>query len=153
MAKQYFEIELPPGIPSDEKDSIAEEIINYIIKRTRDDGLDKNGKAFKKYTKEYASKKGVGVGDVDLTLTSEMLDELDYTIKNRRIKIGYTKASAELNGKVEGNITGSYGGDPNPSKARDFLGITDSELENILSKYGEDILKGAPQIFARDDGE
>lgn len=151
MAKQYFDVELPYGIASDDKTAIAEEIINYIVKRTREDGLDKDGKKLKNYTKAYADKKGVGVSDVDLTLSSEMLDALDYVVKGRTLRIGYTKADAKLNGKVEGNITGSYGKDPDPRKARDFLGIDDSTLEDILAKYQEDLLKSAPQLIPEDE--
>lgn len=147
----YFPVELPPGLSAEEKQAVAEEIINYIIKRTREDGVDKNGNKFKKYTKEYAKAKGVSRGDVDLTLSSEMLDELDYTIRNRSLKIGYTKASSELKGKVEGNITGSYGGEPDGLKARNFLGLSEEELESILSKYGSDIVSYAPQIFGSDE--
>lgn len=151
MAKQYFDVELPYGIASDDKKAIAEEIISYIIKRTREEGLDKDGNKLNDYTEAYAEKKGVRVSDVDLTLSSEMLDALDYVVKGRMLRIGYTKADAKLNGKVEGNITGSYGRDPDPSKARDFLGIDEDTLENILAKYREDLLRSAPQLIPEDE--
>ena len=51
------------------------------------------------------------------------------------ITIGYNARDKFNNDKAEGNILGSYGGDPNPAKARDFLGITEGELGTILNKY------------------
>jgi len=47
------------------------------------------------------------------------------------IVIGY-EAGTEENDRAEGNILGSYGGSPNASKARDFLGIESKKLRELI---------------------
>lgn len=117
-------------------------ILNHITTRTLN-GFDKNNKKFKKYTKEYAELKGVGVGDVDLTLDGEMLSELELVShKSGEITIGYSDPSSELAGKVEGNRTGSYGKSPDPKKARDFLGIAQSDLDILIDSYQDEVDTG-----------
>lgn len=136
--QQKVSIRIPKEFSPAVRKEIAKDVIDFIIKRTREDQLDKNNKKFKAYTKEYALKKGVYRSDVDLTDTSDMLDELQYlNDKSGEITIGYKKGD-EINGKVEGNRIGSYGGDPNPAKARDFLGIAEEDLNKILSKYEDE---------------
>ena len=76
--QQKVVIKIPKQFDPSERKAIANEIVQFIVKRTRDLGLDKNDKPFKKYSKQYAINKGVSQTDVDLTLSSEMLDELKY---------------------------------------------------------------------------
>jgi hypothetical protein len=131
-------IKIPKTLKPKERVQIAEVVINHIINRTVA-GQDKNNNDFPKYTAKYAEEKGVGVGDVDLILSGEMLEEivpLDHG--PGYITIGYKNPSKELAGKVEGNRTGSYGGEPNKSKARDFLGIASDDLEVLLDAYQDD---------------
>lgn len=140
MAWMKETIKIPREIRPDQREAIAEEIIDFIRDRSFA-GLDKNNRKFKKYTKQYAAKKGVSVGDVDLVLEGEMLDELAMlSHKAGEITIGYEKGS-DVNAKAEGNIIGSYGKDPDPKKARDFLGLTKKDLLSIVQTYtgeGED---------------
>lgn len=121
-------IKIPKNLNKAERLKLSESIISYIQIRSTE-GYDKNGNKFVKYSKAYADKKGVGVKDVDLVLSGEMLDSLSV-IKDGSgfIEIGY-KDSDENAGKAEGNILGSYGAEPDKSKARDFLGIDPAELE------------------------
>jgi len=136
--QQKVSIRIPKEFSPAVRKEIAKDVIDFIIKRTREDQLDKNNKKFKAYTKEYALKKGVSRGDVDLTDTSDMLDELiPLDDKPGEIVVGYKKGDP-INGKVEGNRIGSYGSDPNPAKARDFLGITKEDLNTIIEKYKDD---------------
>jgi hypothetical protein len=131
-------ISLPKTLKPAERRKVAEVIINHIINRSAA-GLDKNDKKFPKYSKKYADLKGSDVNDVDLILSGEMLESLKLlSDKSGEITIGYDKGDSELNGKAEGNILGSYGGEPNKKKARDFLGITDSDLEVILDAYSNE---------------
>lgn len=117
---------------------IAEVILNHITSRTIA-GLDKNNKKFKKYSEEYADRKGVGRNDVDLILSGEMIESLELVShKNGEIVIGYKDPSDELAGKVEGNRTGSYGKGPDPKKARDFLGIDKDELDILLESFRDE---------------
>lgn len=136
--QQKVVIKIPKQFDPSERKAIANEIVQFIVKRTRYLGLDKNDKPFKKYSKQYAINKGVSQTDVDLTLSSEMLDELKYlSDKSGSITIGYD--DPDLYGKVEGNILGTYGRDkPIPGKKRDFLGISKKELNRLVSEF-EDI--------------
>lgn len=133
---QKFDIDLKGYTPL-EREAIAIEVINKIVKRTQS-GVDKEGNSFPGYTKEYEKqkKKITSAGTVNLTLTEDMLDSLQI-LKNSsgKVTIGYEKGSVE-NAKADGNIRGTYGQNrANSSKARDFLGISESELSTILKKY------------------
>ena len=122
-----------------EREAFAELVIEFIRNRTIS-GLDKNGKPFPEYTKQYAERKGVGRGDVDLVLSDEMLEALQVLAhKSGSIVIGYDKGDKALNGKVEGNVLGTYG-QPKPikGKKRDFLGISKQDLGQLLSMIEEE---------------
>jgi hypothetical protein len=134
MAWIKEKILIPKKLKPAQREVIADEVIDFIRDRSFA-GLDKNNKKFKKYSDQYAKKKGVGVDDVDLVLEGEMLDELMLlSHKAGEITIGYEKGSP-VNDKAEGNILGSYGRDPNPKKARDFLGISRKDLMDIVDTY------------------
>jgi hypothetical protein len=128
-------IKLPKTLKPKERVQIAEVVINHIINRTTA-GQDRNNKDFPKYTAKYADEKGVGTGEVDLILSGEMLESIELiSHKSGEIIIGYKDPSDELAGKVEGNRIGSYGGEPNSKKARDFLGIASDDLEVLIDAY------------------
>ena len=134
---QRIKIEIPKQIKPADREEVALEIIDFIANRTKRN-KDKDGRKFPNYTKEYAKIKGTSRNKVDLTLTGEMLDELKLiSHRSGSLLIGYDRGS-DINGKVEGNRLGSYGGSPNPSKARDFLGLREKELEDILMDYVND---------------
>lgn len=129
-------IKIPKTLKPKERVKIAEVVINHIINRTtagyKIDGETK----FPRYTKKYAEEKGVERGEVDLILSGEMLEAIDLVShKPGEIVIGYKSPSDELAGKVEGNRRGSYGKDPDPKKARDFLGISQDDLETLINLY------------------
>lgn len=135
-------IKLPKTIKPKDRVKIAEVVIDHIINRSAA-GLDKNDKKFPKYSKDYAEKKGVGVSDVDLILEGEMLESIMLlSHKSGEITIGFDKSDEDLNGKAEGNILGSYGGEPNKKKARDFLGISGDDLEVLIDSFS-----GEPESF------
>lgn len=153
MANKWtrVKIQLPKTIKPKERVGLADVLLTHIVTRTLN-GEDKNNKKFKKYTKDYAELKGVDVSDVDLTLKGEMLDSLELVShKSGEIVLGYKNPSDALAGKVEGNRTGSYGGDPNPKKARDFLGISQEDLNIIIDSYeeAEPVTDEELQEFAR----
>ena len=141
MAKwQRVRVNIPKGYTPVERVAIANAIIEFSIKRSKN-GKDVNGDAFPKYSEEYIRSKnfdiaGKSKGSVDLTLSGEMLNDQDLlSHKNGSLLIGYGKGD-DINGKVEGNRTGSYGESSGDQKrARDFLGINDSDLEKILKKF------------------
>lgn len=133
---QRFSIDLP-GYSAEEREAIALEVIEKIIKRSKS-GKDVNGESFPALSKPYAKYKGKIAGSraSNLTLTGDMLDSIEIlTNRSGKVIIGYENGSNE-NAKADGNIRGTYGSNtPNKKVAREFLGINESELSNILSKY------------------
>ena len=139
MAWQKVRIELPDDLNATDRDILSEEAIAYMVERTRrGGGVNASGtkrKKFPAYTKEY--KKIKGQSNVDLSFSSKMLDALDVlSHKKGSMLIGFENGSKE-NDKAEGNITGSYGRSANPSKARNFLGLTKSEIKALVRDYKE----------------
>ena len=140
---QKFEIDLS-DYSKEEREAIAIEVIERIVKRTKA-GKDKDGEAFAKYSKAYKDSlnfKNAGKSSsVDLTLSGDMLDSISI-LSNRggKVVIGFEKDSEE-NGKADGNIRGTYGQEKRVGPKRDFLGISENELDAILSKYPPDTAK------------
>lgn len=133
MAWMRTKLIIPKTIKPSKRVAIAQAVITHIQDRTFA-GLDKNNNPFPKYTKEYAEFKGSQ--DVDLLLSGEMMDSIQLlSHSSGEINIGFNKSNNALNGKAEGNIKGSYGGEPNKKKARDFLGIDPDELGVIVSLF------------------
>lgn len=168
MAWIKTDISVPESMTETERRELAIDIILYIQERSIE-GRDKNEDKMPKYTKAYAERKGVGVSDVDLTDTGDLLSSITLLESKRgSITIGFPRDDKELNGKAEGNIIGSYGGSPNSEKARDFLGVDDIILESFINAAAGDreeitdrdieraAREGASQIFSDiefDDGE
>ena len=127
----------------DERQAIAFEIISYIQDRTKN-GKGKDNKKWAgragKYTKDYKKSldfKNAGKSSkVNLTLSGDMLDSIDLLEDvNGQITIGIDKDDPD-HGKAEGNIRGSYGKPKgSKAKARDFLGVSKSEIQNILKNF------------------
>lgn len=133
-AQQKVRIEIPRGYSPEQRQQIGEAVIEFIKARTRQENVDEDNRSFAEYSNEYEEEKNSA--RVNLTRTGDMLDNLKVlqTYVNY-ITIGYEKGYKGM-GKVEGNRIGSYGkpsGDP--SKARDFLGITQEDLNRILSDF------------------
>ncbi len=129
---QKFEINLE-GFSKIEKEAIAIEVIDYIRERTQERNVDKNNKDFKAYSKKNPKK-----GPVDLTISSDMLDSIEILDNTRtKVVIGY-EAGTVNNGKADGNIRGTYGQQKpidGGKYARDFLGISKTDLKKITDKY------------------
>lgn len=137
MAWQKLDIPIPKDLDKSQRLELADLIIEHIVDRT-DRGIDKDGKKFPKYSKNYTKSldfrnAGKSASKVDLQLSGDMLAALDVLNHDKgKIRIGFENGSEE-NDKAEGNILGSYGGDPNPSKARDFLGLKPSKLKELIA--------------------
>lgn len=140
--QQKFSIDIPDGYSADDLEAMGSDIVQFIRDRCAVGmGVRKRGRGFQtypfpEYTPEYRDFKGQR--RVDLVLSGDMLDALSVLKIDKdkmKIVIGY-EAGDEINGKVEGNVTGSYGKDAaNPKKARNFLGITGEELNAIIGVY------------------
>lgn len=139
-------INIPAGYSYAKKQEIAARFAQQIVNNTLA-GYDKNGRQFKSYTTEYADFKGVGRSDVDLKLSGAMLDALKILkIGRDYIDIGYDGRTNQ-DKKAEGNILGSYGKLPNASKARDFLGLPKSQINEILAEFEMDQQELGTQAF------
>lgn len=160
-------IKIPKKYSPDEREAIALELIEKIVERTQK-GKDKNGDKFPAYSKSYKDSLNFKIAGksskVDLTLSGDMLADMQLlNHKSGEIVIGYENGT-ESNAKAEGNILGTYGKRvPNPSRAKDFLGIRKEELKDVLELYPvrdkearrdrtqliQEIVKGAEEITAR----
>lgn len=141
MAWQKVRIDIPEDIGPSEREAIAADMVDLMVSNARDgvgirwEGSRARTRHFPAYTKEYEKFKGQK--NVDLTLSGDMLDALTViSHKKGSILIGFENGTKE-NDKAEGNILGSYGRAPNPRKARNFLGLTASDIRSIVGDYKE----------------
>lgn len=116
---------------------LADLVIEHIVERTQN-GKDKDGKKFPGYSKSYiqsldfknASK---SPSKVDLQLSGDMLAAIALLSESSgNLRIGFKNNTLE-NDKAEGNILGSYGREPSAKKARDFLGIEQKKLNELIN--------------------
>lgn len=132
------EIPIPDNLTKRQRLELADLIVEHIVERTQS-GKDRFGKAFPKYSKDYMQSldfKNAGkTSKVDLQLSGDML----ASIKRIRDESGLIEIGVvgEEEGRAEGNILGSYGGEPDKKKARDFLGIQPRKLKELI-KYVEE---------------
>ena len=140
MAKSVTELPLtvPKGLTKKQQAEIADLVIEYMVDRTMR-GKDADGKAFKKYSKAYVESldfknAGKSKSKVNLQLSGDMLAAIEFMKEKSgdgKIVVGIDPASEEA-GRAEGNILGSYGGEPNKARARNFLGIDKARLQKII---------------------
>lgn len=132
MAWMRTKVKIDTSLKPKERLQLSEAIINYIQNRTQD-GLDKNLEKFERYSASYAAYKGVGVNDVDLVFAGDMLSDLKVlSHKSGELTIGFEKGS-QSNAKAEGNIKGTYGNSSPVTKGRDFLGISQEEVDALMN--------------------
>lgn len=140
---QEVTIKIPKAYKKSERESIAQEVIDFIVDRTLNQKLDRRGNKFTPgYSKEYAnSPEGKAGGKKkgatpNLWLSGDMLTDLDLKRSSPgEITIGY-KSGTESNAKADGNIRGTYGKQRgSKSKSRDYLGIQKTDLTDILQEY------------------
>lgn len=131
-------ITVPSDLSSEFKTELSKRIVEEVRARTKR-GIDKNGKQFKSYSKEYKDSLDFQLAgkssSVNLTSTGDMLAELSViTIGDSSITIGYPLGHEDA-GKVEGSVIGSYGqSSGNPSKARDFIGLPKSIVDRLVAE-------------------
>ena len=140
-----LEIELPDNLKPNQRQAIAQEVIDFIVTRTQK-GQDVKGNEWTgtrgEYSKAYSKSLDFKIAGkskkVDLTLSSEMLNDLEVIKQAKgKIVVGYGRGNASR-GKAEGNILGTYGKEsPIRGKSRPFLGITKKDLANIVEPYLE----------------
>lgn len=166
MAWMKTKIKIPTKLNSEEREALALDILDRIVKRTVEENKDKDGKKFPPYSSSYKKSLDFKIGGktskVDLTLSGDMLADLKLLgHKKGEVTIGYENHT-DSNAKAEGNIKGTYGKSvPNPAKARDFLGVSRNELIDIIEPYKKkdsriervkelyDLMQGAEELTAR----
>lgn len=116
--------------------AIAQKVIDHMVDRTRNKNVDVDGRAFKKYSEAYKKStvfKLLKDGDVDMTLTGNMMGDLDVlSDDDQTIEIGLTDETEIL--KAFNHNTG----DTVPK--RQFFGITEKELKDIINtNFSDDI--------------
>lgn len=136
---QRVSIDLPDSYTLDEIKAIGMDLIDYIVKRAKD-GKGKGGKDFKPYSEAYAKSldfkiAGKSKNDVNLTLSGDMLGAIDILSASKgKLIIGFENGSQE-NAKADGNIRGTYGHSKSVGPKRDFLGLTNDEIQKIRENY------------------
>ena len=107
------------------KETFALAAIERINQRTLD-GNNIHGRKFKKYSKDYAAKKGVSRDNVDLFLEGDMLDSLDYELTAKGVKIKIDDGSEAP--KAFNHQTG----DTLPK--RQFFGLIGDEVRSLATE-------------------
>lgn len=140
-------VKIDPAYTAAEREAIAQDMIEMMRERAKEGmGVSKDGdsvrrKKFPGYSDSYAHSldfkiAGKKKGDVNLTLSGDMLGAMDL-VKHKKgeLVIGFEAGTQEAE-IAEGNILGTYGqSTPNPSRARDFLGLTPREIAQVLRSF------------------
>jgi phage gpG-like protein len=124
----------------------GQKIIDRIIERTRDENKGFDGRGFKKYSDSYVESEaftayGKSQGEVDLTLTGNMLDSIDVKdFDENKVVIGFID-TLESN-KAFGHMTGMRGHDYLAGKVpeRKFFGVNDKELKQIAKEIKREMI-------------
>lgn len=136
-------LNLPKAYSPIERVAIAQDVVDYIVERTKAGKGPGNTKwsgkaaeyseAYKKSVEFRAS--GKSKNNVTLRLSGDMLDAIGIiSDKSGSITVGIT--DEDQVGKAEGNIRGTYGKQSSiRGKARPFLSLTNDELKKILRNY------------------
>ena len=149
MAQQKVTIPIPEDLGPDEREALGKDIVEFIRQRSeRGIGVKETSGGrfinvpFPAYSKSYLESLDFKVAGkskkVNLKLSGDMLIAMDV-LKHKKgeIVIGFERGSDE-NDRAEGNILGTYGTDtPNPRRARNFLGISNPDLIDLISNYTE----------------
>lgn len=134
-------IPVPESLSGDDREAFAFAALDFIRARTAA-GKGKGGRNFPKYTTEYVQSldfknAGKRSSPVNLKLSGDMIAANDLlSHKKGSVLLGYENGTDE-NARADGNIRGTYGSkSPNSSKARDFLGLSQGEIDLILERLG-----------------
>lgn len=120
-------IQIPEGYSGGQRKQIGEDIVRFIKRRTQS-GIDINGNLFEGYSRFYDKS-----GTVDLTVTEQMLNSLELLSHGPGyVRIGFSNSRA--NDKARWSQS-PYGEAAGKRPAREFVGISQSDLNLILEKY------------------
>ena len=118
---------IPTRYNSKTRELIGNDIVRFIKNRTGD-GLDVNRSFFSAYSKHYEK-----TGTVDLQVSRDMLNHLEVLSHGRGfIKIGFSSSFANDKAAWIQQPTGRKAG---KQPVREFVGISQTDLNGILEKY------------------
>lgn len=108
-------------------------LIDEMIRRTRNENIDKKGNAFPKYSKSYSESEvfkiyGKDKSDVNLTLSGEMLSNMAVVKTGQQLEIAFL--SQTQNDKAHGHINGIK--TRSGKVKRDFFGLPENVQGEIL---------------------
>ena len=131
--QQKVTFDIAKGYSPIERRAISQAVIDEIVERSKR-GIDKNGIRFVKYSKSYINSpefKAAGkTTSVNMSLTGDMLAAIeDLKARSGKVTVGYESKSSFENEKADGHITGNVG------KKRDFLGLPESAVSKILTRF------------------
>ena len=136
-------IKVPKEDQGDALEDVATYVKEQILSRTAEGRTSvKGGRWKRKLSPEYLKKKReeTGVGYANMEFSGDMLDALDTSVSGTKVRI---EIAGEEAGKAEGNLLGSYGGEPDPSKAREFMPYKRGQ------ELSPEIMAGVKQILKR----
>lgn len=134
-SQQTFTFSVPLDLSRAAREDVAEMVIEFIVERTQR-GRDKNNRPFAGYSDSYKASKDFAIAGksnaVDLTFTGDMLTDIQIleTSVTGFITIGFEPNTAE-NDRAAWNRNNLR---PTTPK-RDFLGITQKDLDRIIRVY------------------
>lgn len=122
-------------------EACADFIKEQILLRTSEGKTSVQGGKWKRtlssgYKKEKLAETGVGYSNLELQ--GDLLDALEVSPESGKIRIQVSDDQAP---KAEGNLLGSYGRNPDPSKAREFMPHARGQ------KLHKEILSGLKEIL------
>jgi len=120
---------------------VGQALLDRIIDRTVDDNEDVSGNRFDSYSKAYRESEdwdefGKSASDINLSLTGDMMDSLDFKTKGSKVTI---KVSKNETGKAFGNISGIRGKNKSVINPRDWFGVSAKDVKKVKSKFKDDI--------------
>lgn len=128
---------------------IGQRIVDRIIERT-ESGIDMFGKTFKSYSKSYKESFVFQIykssGDpVNLRLTGDMLEDMVSSSKSRNTII-ISMENEEQQLKAGGHMNGIKS--KKGKVKREFLGLPDNELIQIMKDSVKDFREASPDAYA-----
>lgn len=135
LERSRQEIDLTDYFPVDlsetAKKKFGELLIERMIERTQD-GKSFYSRNFRQYTKQYAERKGVSIGDVDMTDTGDMLLSIKPGSEGR------DKLILEISDSLQAKKSYNHNtGDTLPK--RTFFGVQDKEIREIAKQVLSEI--------------
>jgi hypothetical protein len=127
---------LPRDFDNTDRSKAASLIIDRIVQRTTNN-LDSDGKRFKNYSEAYAESlefkiAGKSKNDPNLTLSGDMLNSIQVIESNPGyVTLGYNEGTPE-------NDKATWAERSDNGPARKFLGLTEKELDQIVSEIRTD---------------